>query len=139
MTGAERLVAACRSQPVDANPVWFMRQSGGSLPAYQRLRASHSVLDIVHRPALGAEVALEAQRVLGTDGAVLFADIMLPISAMGIELELTSSGPLIERPLRTADDLDRLRPVDVVADLGFVLDAVRAVRIGVGEAAAAIG
>jgi uroporphyrinogen decarboxylase len=139
MTGAERLVAACRSQPVDATPVWFMRQSGGSLRAYQRLRANHSVLDIVHRPALAAEVALEAQRALGTDGAVLFADIMLPVSAMGIELELTSSGPRIERPIRTADDIDALRLVDVGADLGFVLEAVGLVRGGVGEAAAVIG
>lgn len=139
MTGAERLLAACRSQPVDASPVWFMRQSGGSLPAYRALRDRHSVLEIAHTPALAAEVALEAQRALGTDGAVLFADIMLPVEAMGVELELTSAGPRIERPIRGADDIARLRSVDVATDLGFVHDAVRLIRAGLDGAAAVIG
>jgi uroporphyrinogen decarboxylase len=139
MTGAERLVAACRSRPVDASPVWFMRQSGGSLPAYQRLRANHTVLDIVHRPALAAEVALEAQRALGTDGAVLFADIMLPVTAMGLDVELTPAGPVIERPLQSEADVRGLRDVDVEADLGFVLEAIRLTRAALGEQAAVIG
>lgn len=139
MTGAERLLAACRSEPVDASPVWFMRQSGGSLPAYQALRERHEVLEIAHTPALAAEVVLEAQRALGTDGAVLFADIMLPAEALGVELELTRAGPHIPRPIRSLADVDRLRDVDVEADLGFVLDAIRLIRGGLGDAAAVIG
>lgn len=139
MTGAERLLAACRSRPVDATPVWFMRQSGGSLPAYRALRERHSVMAIARTPALAAEVALEAQRALGTDGAVLFADIMLPVSAMGLALDLTPAGPIIERPIRSAADIDRLRDVDIAADLGFVLESVRQVRAGVDDAAAVIG
>ncbi len=139
MSGAARLIGACRSEPVDATPVWFMRQSGGSLAAYRSLRERHSVMDIAHDPSLGAEVALEAQRAIGTDGAVLFADIMLPVQAMGIELELTATGPRIDRPIRSAAAIEALRAVDVATDLGFVLDAVRRVRAGVGDAAAVIG
>lgn len=139
MTGAERLLAACGSRPVDATPVWFMRQSGGSLAAYRALRDRHSVLEIAHTPALAAEVALEAQRAIGTDGAVLFADIMLPVEAMGVVLELTSAGPRIEQPIRTDMDVDRLRAVDVEADLGFVLEAVRRIRSELDGTAAVIG
>ncbi len=139
MTGAERLLAACASRPVDASPVWFMRQSGGSLAAYRALRHRHSVLEIAHTPALAAEVALEAQRAIGTDGAVLFADIMLPVEAMGVVLELTSAGPCLERPIRSDTDVDRLRPVNVEADLGFVLEAVRRIRADLDGAAAVIG
>jgi uroporphyrinogen decarboxylase len=138
-TGAERLVAACRGRPVDATPVWFMRQSGGSLPAYLALRERHSVLEIARTPALCAEVTAGAAHALGTDGAVLFADIMLPVEAMGVALELSAAGPVIERPIRSADDLARLRPVDVEADLGFVIEAIRLVRAALDERAAVIG
>ena len=139
MTGAERLLAACRREPVDATPVWFMRQSGGSLPAYLALRERHSVIDIARTPALCAEVTAGAAEALGTDGAVLFADILLPVEAMGVRLELTAAGPIIDRPIRTADDVARLRAVDVGTDLGFVAEAIRLVRSSVGDRAAVIG
>ena len=139
MTGAERLLAACRVRPVDATPAWFMRQSGGSLPAYLALRERHSVLDIARSPELCAEVTAGAADALGTDGAVLFADVTLPVEAMGVALELTASGPVVERPIRSHDDLARLRRVDVEADLGFVLEAIRRVRSAIGVRAAVIG
>ena len=139
MTGAERLLAACRREPVDATPVWFMRQSGGSLPAYLALRERHSVIEIARTPVLCAEVTAGAADVLGTDGAVMFADILLPVEAMGVGLELTAAGPVIDRPIRTADDLARLRAVDVEADLGFVLEAIRLVRAALGDRAAVVG
>lgn len=139
MTGAERLLAACRSEPVDATPVWFMRQSGGSLARYKALRERHEVMAIARDPALAAEVAIEAQAAIGSDGAILFADIMLPAQAMGVTLELTPAGPRIERPIRSADDVAALRTPDVAADLGFVPEAARRVRAGVGERAAVIG
>ena len=81
MTGAERLLAACRGEPVDATPVWFMRQAGGSLPRYLALRERHTVMEIARTPALCAEVTVGAAEVLGTDGAILFADVMLPVEA----------------------------------------------------------
>ncbi|HET7026558.1 MAG TPA: uroporphyrinogen decarboxylase family protein, partial [Candidatus Limnocylindrales bacterium] len=92
MTGAERLLAACRGKSVDATPVWFMRQAGGRLPRYLALREAHSVLEIARTPALCAEVTLAAVDALGADGAVLYADIMLLVEAMGVEIELTSAG-----------------------------------------------
>jgi len=139
VTGAERLLAACRREPVDATPVWFMRQSGGSLPAYLALRERHSVIEIARTPALCAEVTTGAAEALGTDGAVMFADILLPVEAMGVGLELTAAGPIIDRPIRTADDVARLRAVDVGADLGFVIQAIGLVRASLGNRAAVIG
>jgi uroporphyrinogen decarboxylase len=139
MTGAERLVAACRGEPVDATPAWFMRQAGGSLPAYLALRERHSVIDIARDPTLCAEVTVGAADVLGTDGAILFADVMLPVEAMGVALSLTADGPVIEHPIRTAADVARLRAVDVEADLGFVLEAIGRCRAGLGDRAAVIG
>ncbi|HEU0234866.1 MAG TPA: uroporphyrinogen decarboxylase [Candidatus Limnocylindrales bacterium] len=139
MTGADRLLAACRGRPVDATPVWFMRQSGGSLPSYLAIRKRHSVLDIAHSPALCAEVTLGAADALGTDAAVMFADVLLPVEAMGVDLELSVTGPILERPIRSREDVARLRRVDVEADLGFTLDAIRRVRAGIGDRAAVIG
>jgi uroporphyrinogen decarboxylase len=139
MTGAERLLAACRREPVDATPVWFMRQSGGSLPAYLALREHHSVLEIARDPERCAEVTVGAAETLGTDGAVLFADILLGAEAMGVTLELTPAGPVIEHPIRTWADLARLRPIDPAADLGFVLEAIRLSRAALGGRAAVIG
>ena len=139
MTGAERLVAACRGQPVDATPVWFMRQSGGSLPAYLALRERHSVLEIARTPSLCAEVTAGAADALRTDGAVMFADILLPVEAMGVELELAATGPVIARPVRTAEDVAALRRVEVTADLGFVLEAIGLVRSALDGRAGVIG
>jgi uroporphyrinogen decarboxylase len=139
MTGAQRLLAACRGEPVDATPVWFMRQAGGSLPRYLELRQRHSVLDIARTPELCAEVSAGAAEVLGTDGAVMFADIMLPIAAMGLDVALTPEGPVIERPIRSMADVERLRSIDPAQDLGFVLDAIRLTRAALAERAAVVG
>lgn len=139
MTGAERLLSACRREPVDATPVWYMRQAGGSLPRYQRLRERHSVMEIARTPELCAEVTCVAAETLGVDGAVLFADVMLPVEAMGVELELTAAGPVIASPVRSAADVGRLRAVDVNADLGFVLEAIRLTRARLAGRAAVIG
>jgi uroporphyrinogen decarboxylase len=139
MTGRERFLAACAGQPVDATPVWCMRQAGGQLPSYLALRERHSVIEIAKTPALCAEVSTTAATTLGTDGAVLFADVMLPAEAMGVELELTAEGPLIDRPVRETRDLARLRAVDVATDLGFVLESIGRVRAELGDRAAVIG
>ena len=142
MTGAERLLAACRNEAVDATPVWFMRQAGGRLPGYLALRERHSVMEIARTPELCAEVTVAAVDALHVDGAVLFADIMLLVEAMGVELELTAAGPVIERPVRADADVERLRVIDAQADLGFVLEAIRLVRAELaqrGDPAAVIG
>src|SRR4051794_3800851 len=133
------MLAACRGERVDATPAWFMRQSGGSLPAYLAMRERHSVMEIARTPALCAEVTVGAAETLGTDAAVMFADVMLPVEAMGLEVELTSEGPVIAAPIRTAADVARLRPVNVEADLGFVLEAVGLVRRQLAGRAAVVG
>jgi uroporphyrinogen decarboxylase len=139
VTGVERLVAACRGAPVDTTPVWFMRQAGGSLPRYLALRERHSVMDIARTPGLCAEVSAGAAQALETDGAVMFADVMLPVTAMGVDVELTADGPIIDRPITGPGDVARLRTVDVQADLGFVLEAITLTRRELDGRAAVIG
>lgn len=139
MTGSERLLAACAGGSVDATPVWYMRQAGGRLPAYAALRERYDVLDIARTPSLCAEVTVAAVDALGVDGAVLFADIMLLAEALGVALELTPSGPLIEKPIQSRAMVDALRSVDPVDDLGFVLEAIGLVRTELSGRAAVIG
>ena len=139
MTGQDRLLAAARRQAVDATPIWFMRQAGGSLPRYLTLRERYSVEGIARTPELCAEVSLMPVEAYGVDGAVMFADIMLPVAAMGVDLELTSAGPVIASPVRSAADIERLRPLDPEADLGFILEAIGIVRSALADRAALIG
>jgi len=125
----ERFLAACRRQPVDTTPVWFMRQAGRSLPEYRRIRERASLPEIVADPALCAEVTLQPIRRLGVDAAILFADITTPLPGIGIEVELVEgTGPVIERPIRTAADLTRLRGFDAAASTGSLLEAIRLLR-----------
>ena len=124
----DRFVRACRRQPVDATPVWFMRQAGRSFAAYRALRERYGILELAKTPDLCAEVTLMPVRELGVDAAVLFADIMLPLEPMGVELRIEPEvGPIIERPIRAAADVEALRPFDPTA-VSFTLDAIRLVR-----------
>lgn len=124
-----RFLRACRRQPVDATPVWFMRQAGRYMPEYRRIRAHHSLLEIVERPELAAEVTLQPVHALGVDAAILFADILLPIVPMGLKLEFAQGeGPLIHNPVRTPEDVASLRELEAESDLGHVLEAIRLVR-----------
>jgi uroporphyrinogen decarboxylase len=139
MTGADRLLAAARCEPVDRTPVWFMRQAGGSLPRYLEIREHRSVEDVARSPELAAEVSLMPVEAYGVDGAVMFADIMLPLTAMGIDLRLTATGPVIDEPIRSVTAIERLRPLDPEAHLRGMLDAIGIVRRGLGGRAALIG
>jgi uroporphyrinogen decarboxylase len=142
VTGAERVLAACRGEVPDTTPVWFMRQAGGRLPRYLALRERHSVMDIARTPELCAEVTVGAVDALGVDGAILFADIMLLVEAMGVDVELTADGPVIERPVTTDAAVAALRRVDAPTDLGFVLEAIAIVRRELasrGDPAAVVG
>jgi uroporphyrinogen decarboxylase len=139
MTPRARFLAACRSRPVDRTPVWFMRQAGSALASYRELRDRHGVAGIAHDADLAGQVAALPVAELGVDAAILFADIMLMLEPMGVELELTREGPRLARPLRTEDDVRRLRPLDPEAALGFVLASIRGLRGELGERAAIIG
>ena len=136
---SDRFLRACRREPVDATPVWFMRQAGRSFPAYRKLREQYGILEIAKTPELCAEVTLMPVRELGVDAAVLFADIMLPLEPMGVGLRIEPEvGPLIDRPIRSAADVASLRPFDP-ADVSFTLDAIRLVRRELDGKAGVIG
>ncbi len=124
----DRFLRACRSEPVDRTPVWFMRQAGRSQPEYRALRERYSLVEIVRHPELGAEVTLRPVAELGVDAAVLFADIMLPLRSMGIAVELADGGPVIDHPVRSAHDLETLRPFEIDETTGAVLETIRLIR-----------
>ncbi len=140
MTGRARLLAAARHQPVDVTPVWFMRQAGRCLPEYRELRREHDFLTVAKTPELATEATLMPVDRLGVDGAVLFADIMLPLEGMGVPFRIDSGvGPVIEHPVRTAEDVERLRVVEAEEATPYVLAALRLLRGELGERAALLG
>jgi uroporphyrinogen decarboxylase len=118
-----------------------MRQAGRSLPEYRKIRESHDLMAICQNPELCAEVTLQPVRRLGVDGAVLFADIMLPVAfGLGVDLKLVDGvGPVIDRPLRQRPDIDRLQSRPAVQAVPFVLETVRLVRRELDPAVALIG
>src|ERR1700739_3947889 len=120
-------VRACKSQPVDRTPVWFMRQAGRYMAEYRAVRKQHSLLEICKKPALAAEVTVTAAEILGVDAAIIFADLLLPLEVMGLPFHFSAGeGPVIEKPIRSEKDVPRLR-TDRAADLGYVAEAVRLV------------
>jgi uroporphyrinogen decarboxylase len=134
------LVRACRREPVEHTPVWFMRQAGRSLPEYRELRKRYGLFDIVGRPELCAEVTLQPVRRHDVDAAVMFTDIMFPVLDMGIAVELVENvGPVIEEPVRTAAHVDRLVVPDPEESVPTILEAVRLVRAELRDDQAVIG
>jgi len=139
MTGAERLLAACRQQPADATPVWFMRQAGRSLAEYRKLRETYPILTMAKTPELCTQITLMPVNELGVDGAVLFADIMLPLEPMGVSLEIQPDlGPVIHAPIRDMAAVQRLRPLEPEAGVPFVLETIRALRGELADGRAAV-
>jgi uroporphyrinogen decarboxylase len=123
---APPFLAACRGETHAWTPVWFMRQAGRSLPEYRRVRGSGSILDAIREPELAAEITLQPVRRYGVDAAVLFSDIVVPAHAVGFGIDVApGTGPLADNPLRSADDLRRLRPFFPADDAPYVEDTVR--------------
>ena len=124
----DRFLRACRREPTDVTPVWFMRQAGRYMAEYRALRQKHTLLELCKTPELATEVTLQPLR-LGMDAAILFADILLPLEPMGAPFEFAKGeGPVIHAPVRTRADIDRLRVFEPEEGLGYVLDAVRMIR-----------
>ena len=123
---------ACRGLPGgpdDRVPVWFMRQAGRSLPEYRAVRGEGSILDAIADPELSAEITLQPVRRYGVDAAILYSDIVVPVHAIGFGVDVAPGvGPVVERPFRSAADLERLRPLDPEADTPYVLETVRILR-----------
>jgi uroporphyrinogen decarboxylase len=117
-------VRACRTQPVPYTPIWFMRQAGRSLPEYRKVRAGISMLESCIRPDLVIEITLQPVRRYGVDAAILYSDIVLPLKAIGVELDIVSGvGPVVERPVRSSADLQRLRPLEPT-DIAFITESI---------------
>ncbi len=117
---------ACRGERTSRAPVWYMRQAGRYQPEYMRIRQKHGLLEICEQPDLCAEVTLMPVRQLNVDAAILFSDIMVPLAPMGVDFHLEKdTGPILAHPLRSAGDVDRIRPLEPQEHLPHVLQSVR--------------
>lgn len=120
---------ACRREPVPYTPVWLMRQAGRYMREYREVRARTSFLELCKTPDLAAEVTVTAAERLNVDAAIIFADILLIIEPMGLDLEFAKGeGPVIHNPVRTSQDVERLREVESVESLDYVMQAIRTTR-----------
>lgn len=128
-TGVARFMDACQHRQPDATPVWFMRQAGRCLAEYRELRKRYDILQMAKTPELCTQVTLMPVQQLGVDGAVLYADIMLPLEGMGVSLEIQPDlGPVIHNPIRSMQDVERLRVVEAEESTPYVMEAIRMVR-----------
>src|ERR1700685_1486351 len=134
-----RFVKACRLQPVDRTPVWFMRQAGRYMAEYRAIRKQYSLIEICKKPEIAAQVTIEAAEILQVDAAIIFADPLLPLEVMGLPFHFAAGeGPKIEKPVRTPEDIVHLR-TDRAADLGYVSEAVKLVCKHFGDKLPVIG
>jgi uroporphyrinogen decarboxylase len=124
----DRFLRACRREKTDTTPIWLMRQAGRYMAEYRAIREKHSLLEICKTPDLATQVTLQPLR-LGVDAAILFADILLPLEPMGAPFEFAKGeGPVIHQPIRSAAQIEALRIIEPEEGLGYVLDAVRAIK-----------
>jgi uroporphyrinogen decarboxylase len=128
MTAQSRFLRACHCLPVDATPVWFMRQAGRYMEEYRALRAHHPILEMIKTPELAAEVTMQPIRAFNLDAAIIFADILPPLQEMGLDLEfMKGEGPVIHNPVRSRKDVEALHVTNPVESLWFTLDAIKRV------------
>lgn len=131
---------ACRREPTDFTPLWLMRQAGRYMAEYRAVREKFSFLDLCHHPEAAAEVTVTAAERLGVDAAIIFADILLVLEPLDIGLEFAKGeGPAIHRPVRTAEDIARLRRYDTADRLSFVYEAIRLANRGLAGKIPMIG
>lgn len=124
----DRFLKACRREPVDCTPVWFMRQAGRYMVEYRRLREKHSILELCKTPELAAQVTMQPIDRFALDAAIIFADILLPLEPMGLSLEFAEGeGPVIHNPVRDGAAVERLKVIDG-GELQYVMDAINLTR-----------
>jgi uroporphyrinogen decarboxylase len=124
----DRLIRACRREPVDRTPVWMMRQAGRYLKDYRDIRQNVSFLELCKNVDLAAEVSLQPLRIVGVDAVIFFSDILIPVEAMGVAVELTDKGPEIAQPVRSRSDVERLGNPDPADKMPFVGAILRRLR-----------
>ena len=124
-----RFLKAARCEATDTTPIWIMRQAGRYLPEYMSVRRKVTFIELCKSPELAAEVTLTAQRVLGVDAAILFADLLPMLVPMGLDLEYAKGeGPIIHNPIQSAADVDRIQELEELGSLHFVFEAVQRIR-----------
>ena len=129
LTDQSRFLRACRREPVDATPIWLMRQAGRYMPEYRALRSRYSILEVIKQPELACEVTMQPINAFELDAAIIFADILTLIEAMGLSLAFEKGeGPVIHNPVRSLADADALRDPDPEEALGFTLEAIKLAR-----------
>ena len=125
----DRFLRACRREPVDATPVWFMRQAGRYMAEYRALRQRYSLLQICAEPELAIAVTMQPVDLIDVDAAILFSDLLLPFTPMGLAFDFVKGeGPSIDHPVRNATDVDRVRPFEPREKLTHVLATIRMLR-----------
>lgn len=125
----DRFLRACRREPVDMTPVWFMRQAGRYMASYRAIRDHHTLLDICRNPELAVQVTLQPVNEIEVDAAILFSDLLLPLEPMGIPFDFVKGeGPVIDPPVRTVARIDSLRRFEPRESLAHVLDTIRLLR-----------
>lgn len=121
----DRFIRACLKKEVDRLPVWYMRQAGRYDPEYRKIKEKYSLLEICRQPELAAEITLMPVRKLGVDAAILYSDIMNPVASIGIDFDIVKNiGPVIDNPIRSKSDIERLKPIDVHKDLSHILETI---------------
>lgn len=122
----DRFIRACLKQEVDRLPVWYMRQAGRYDPEYRKIKEKYSLLEICLQPELAAEVTMMPVRKLGVDAAILYSDIMNPVASLGVDFDIVPNiGPVIDSPIRSKQDIDNLKPIDVEGDLSHILKTIQ--------------
>lgn len=119
-------IKACRKEPVDQVPVWFMRQAGRTDPDYLKIKEKYSLLEICQQPELAAEVTMMPVKKHGVDAAILYSDIMNPVASIGVDFDIVKNvGPVIHQPIRSMEQIEQLRPIEVEQDLPHILETIR--------------
>lgn len=137
---SNRFLRACRREPLDCPPIWFMRQAGRSLPEYRELRKRHTLMEICRQPEVCLEVTMQPVRRLGVDAAIFFSDIMMPLGPMGIRFDIVENvGPVIDNPITSRADVEALRLPVWEEDMPQALEALRLIRREVDGKQALIG
>ena len=122
-----RFVRACLRQPVDRTPVWFLRQAGRYMPEYMAVRKHHTLLEICRTPSVASEVTITAAEILGVDAAIIFADLLLPFTPMGLDFEFVAGeGPVVNTPIRTLEQVQALQ-TDRIDELSYVARSIELV------------
>jgi uroporphyrinogen decarboxylase len=135
-----RFLEACARRPVDATPVWVMRQAGRYLPEYRAIRDKLSFIEMCKRPDVAAEVTLQPLRRFDLDAAIVFADILLPLEGMGIGFHFVAEGgPVIDKPVRAAADLAGIRALDPARDVPYLIETINLVRRELADSVPLIG